>query len=137
MNDINRKAIFQGTAVFAGLYALHLLIVPILVPVMEGGWKSHPLFGISQIIGVLTCVAGGYVAGRVAGERGFFYGFNVGALGTVLSVIAAAAFSLITGSKLPPLWSLPIMLVINGFIGAVAGAVGTDFERVKGGYWKE
>lgn len=137
MNAINRKAIFQGTAVFAGLYILHLVIVPILAQFMEGGWKSPALFGLSQLIGVLTCVAGGFVAGRVAQERGFFYGFNVGALGTILSAAAAALWSLVTGAKLPLLWSLPVMILVNGFIGAVSGIVATNFEQIKGGYWKD
>jgi hypothetical protein len=72
MNPINRKAIFQGTAVFAGLYTLHLVIVPIVMPgnpcpapfgrlrranrlscrfvarFMEGGWESSALFSLSH-----------------------------------------------------------------------------------------
>lgn len=136
MKPIDRVAIYKGTAVFAGLYILHIVLVPLLVRYMEGGWKSASLFGLSQVVGVLTCVGGGYVAGCVAGERGFLHGFNVGALGAVLSLVASSLWSLVVDLPMPRAWTLPLMILFNGFIGALGGIVATNFERAGGGYWR-
>jgi hypothetical protein len=86
------------------------------------------MFAVSQMLGVATCFISGYVSARVAGERGFFYGFNVGALGTVLSALAAAAFSLATGAPLPGLGlrALPFWIFVNGSLAGFAGLVVMD-----------
>jgi len=122
MNNINPKAIIVGTAVFALIYAVHIMILPLLKDSLDTG-DGDAMFAVSQMLGVSTCFISGYVSARIAGERGFFYGFNVGALGTVLSALAAYAFSMATGARLPGLGlrALPFWLFVNGSLAGFAG----------------
>jgi len=122
MNDTNPKAIIIGTAVFALIYCLHILILPLLRFKLEVG-DGDAMFAVSQMLGVATCFIPGYISARIAGERGFFYGFNVGALGTVLSALAAVAFSWFTGANLPGsgLHTLPFWIFVNGSLAGFAG----------------
>jgi hypothetical protein len=122
MNNTNPKAILIGTAVFAFIYSVHILILPLLKNSLEVG-EGGSMYFVSQMLGVATCFISGYVSARVAGERGFFYGFNVGALGTVLSALAAVGFSLATGASLPGLGlrALPFWIFVNGSLAGFAG----------------
>jgi putative membrane protein (TIGR04086 family) len=127
MNNTNPKAIIVGTAVFAFIYFLHIMILPLLKNSLDFG-EGSAMFAVSQMLGVATCFISGYVAARIAGERGFFYGFNVAALGTVISALAAVAFSLATGAKLPGLGlqTLPFLIFVNGSLGGFAGLLIID-----------
>lgn len=125
--NLNREALVKGTLVFLGLYTLHLISVPLLTRAFEGGWKSSALFGLSQIIGVATCLVAGYVAARIAGEKGFMYGFNVGALGTLITALGAIVFSFLFKVKFPLLDRLPFWLMVNGFLAAFGGIMTTNF----------
>jgi hypothetical protein len=122
MNNTNPRAIIVGTAVFALIYGVHILILPLLKDSLDVG-AGNAMFFVSQMLGVATCFISGYVSARIAGERGFFYGFNVGALGTVLSALAAAAFSLATGARMPGLGlrALPFWIFVNGSLAGFAG----------------
>ncbi|PZN72737.1 MAG: hypothetical protein DM484_23965 [Candidatus Methylumidiphilus alinenensis] len=122
MNNVNPKAIIIGTSVFALLYVIHILILPLLKNSLDMG-EGGSMFAVSQMLGVSTCLISGYIAARVSGERGFFYGFNVGALGTVLSALAAVAWSMFTGAKLPGLGlvTLPYWIFVNGSLAGFAG----------------
>lgn len=122
MNNTNPKAILIGTAVFAFIYFIHIMILPLLKNSLDMG-NGDAMFAVSQMLGVATCFISGYVSARIAGERGFFYGFNVGALGTVLSALAAVAFSMATGAKLPGLGLhiLPFWIFVNGSLAGFAG----------------
>lgn len=130
MNNIKIKAIVIGTAVFAGFYTLHILIYP-LMRFKLGSGDGSAMFAVSQMLGVATCFISGYVAARIAGERGFFYGFNVGSLGTVLSALAAVTFAFITGAPLPGtgLQSLPFWLFVNGSLAGFAGLAVIDMVK--------
>ncbi len=127
MNNTNPKAIIIGTAVFALIYFIHIMILPLLKSSLDMG-EGDAMFAVSQMLGVATCFISGYVSARIAGERGFFYGFNVGALGTVLSALAAAAFSLLAGAKLPGmgLRTLPFWIFVNGSLAGFAGLLVTN-----------
>ena len=122
MNTVNPKAILIGTLVFAMIYAVHILILPLLKNSLDMG-EGGAMFAVSQMLGIATCFVSGYTAARIAGERGFFYGFNVGAIGTVLSALAAVAFSMVTGAKLPGLGliTLPYWIFVNGSLAGFAG----------------
>lgn len=118
--SINRKAIIQGTAVFAVLYFIHLMFLPVLAKSIEHG-DGGIVYSVHQVLGILTCLLSGYVAARIAGERGFFYGLNVGALGTVLSALAALLWAAATGAKTPSLGMLPFWIFVNGSLAGFAG----------------
>ncbi len=125
MNKIHPKPIIVGTAIYALLYFIHIMILPIVSKSLEAG-EGGAMFVIHQVLGVATCFVSGYVAARIAGERGFFYGFNVGALGTVLSAVAAAAWSKIMGAALPlGLSTLPFWIFVNGSLAGFAGILFT------------
>lgn len=127
MNDIKPRAVVLGTAAFALLYFLHVLILPLLDASIDLG-KGGAMMAVSQMLGVATCVIPGYVSARISGERGFFYGFNVGGLGTVLSALAAILWSLATGAMLPGLGlaALPFWIFVNGSLSGFAGLMATD-----------
>jgi hypothetical protein len=122
MNNANPKAILIGTAIFAFIYSIHILILPLLKSSLESG-DGGPMYFVSQMLGVSTCFISGYVSARIAGERGFFYGFNVGALGTVLSALSAVAFSMLMGAQItgPGLRTLPFWIFVNGSLAGFAG----------------
>ena len=124
---INRKAIFQGTAIFIVLYFIHLMILPALAKSGQRGEDGAAIFGLHQRLGVATCLISGFFGARIAGERGFFYGFNVGALGTVISALAAILWAALTGAKFPPIGMLPFWIVVNGFLAAFAGLFAVNF----------
>ncbi len=127
MKNIHPKPILVGTAVFALLYFIHIMILPLLRNSLETG-EGGAMFVIHQMLGVATCFVSGYVAARIAGKRGFFYGFNVGALGTVLSALAAVAWSKIMGAGLPGLGlaTLPFWIFVNGSLAGFAGLLFTN-----------
>ncbi len=122
MNNTNPKAIIIGTAVFALIYAIHIMILPLLKNSLDMG-DGDAMFAVSQMLGVATCFISGYVSARISGQRGFFYGFNVGALGTVLSALAAVAFSIAMGARMPGLGlrTLPFWIFVNGSLAGFAG----------------
>ncbi|BBL69903.1 hypothetical protein [Methylogaea oryzae] len=125
--NFNRKAIIQGTLVFIGLYTLQILLIPVLAKFVDGGWKSVGLSGFRQVLGVAICLGAGYVAGRIAGERGFLHGFNAGAFGTLLTAVAAVAFSFMFGIQAPFLDSLPVWVVLHGALAGVGGLMTVNF----------
>lgn len=125
--NFNRRAIIQGTLVFIGLYTLQILLIPLLAKFVEGGWKSVGLSGFRQVLGIAICMVSGYVAARIAGERGFFHGFNVGAFGTLLTALAAVVFSFLFGIQTPFLESLPLWVVVHGFLAGVGGLLTVNF----------
>jgi hypothetical protein len=122
MNNIKPRAIIGGTAVFALLYIIHVMILPLLKNSLEIG-EGGAMLAVSQMLGVATCFIPGYVSARISGERGFFYGFNVGALGTLISALAAVAWSMATGARLPGLGlsTLPFWIFVNGSLSGFAG----------------
>jgi hypothetical protein len=125
---INRRAILQGMLVFIALYCIHLLVLPTVAESFAKGDNASVMFGVHQFLGLATCLASGYVAGSIAGESGFFYGLGVGALGTLLSALAAVIWSMTMGSTFPELQRLPFWIMVNGFLSAFAGLLATYAE---------
>ena len=119
--NINRKALVQGTGIFIVLYFIHLMMLPMVAKSTQSGNGASAWYGLHQFLGIATCLLSGFVAARIAGERGAFYGFNVGALGTVISALAAMLWSKITGAQFPGLGMLPFWIFVNGFLAAVGG----------------
>lgn len=112
---INSKAIGCDTAVLILVYALHVLILLLPRHKLDRG-EDLAIFAVSQILGIATCLILGYISARIAGERGLFYGFNVGALGTIFSGLSAVLHSYATGAQLPGsgLATLPFWIFVNG-----------------------
>jgi hypothetical protein len=125
---INRRAVVQGTLVFLALYCIHLLVLPMVAESFAKGDNASVMFGVHQLLGLATCLVSGYVAGSIAGEKGFFYGLGVGAMGTLISALAAVIWSLTMGARFPELQRLPFWIMINGFLSAFAGLLATYTE---------
>lgn len=130
---LNRRAVAWGTGVAVGLYTIHVLLLPVLVETGPGGSSNSILFGIHQMLGVATWLAGGYVAARMAGEKGFVYGFVVGVLGTILTALASIVWSLLTSAEFPIVVTLPFWILVNGFLAAFAGLLTTGTVSDPGG----
>lgn len=125
--NFNLKAIAVGTAVFAALYFIHLMILPLLIKSLESG-GGEVIFAVHQGLGLATCLLSGYIAARIAGRRGFMHGFNVAALGTALSALAAALWSKLTGAPFPGLAMLPFWIFVNGSLAGFAGLFATKYR---------
>ena len=127
---INRKALLWGTGIFIVLYAIHLLLLPLLVGTEQGGKASDStLYGIHQFLGLATCLVSGFVAARLAKQNGFLHGFIVGCLGTLVTALAAVLWSLATGAKFPILGTFPFWLLVNGFLSAFAGLMASNLKE--------
>lgn len=125
MKKINLRAVISGTAAFLVLYCVHLMLLPMLAEAFAKGDKDSWVFGLHQFLGLATCLVSGYVAAVVAGEKGFFYGLGVGVLGTIISGLAAAAWSVTMHAPAPELARMPFWAMINGFLAAFAGLLAT------------
>lgn len=125
MKKINLRAVVQGTLVFIALYCIHLLILPWLSDAFTSGDRESLVFAIHQFLGLATCMVSGYVAAVIAGEKGFFYGLGVGALGTVISALAAVLWAVVMDAPFPTLVRLPFWVMVNGFLSAFAGLLAT------------
>lgn len=128
--DCDAKAVLWGLGVFLGLYVLHLLLLPWLVGAGAGGKEGDAaLYGLHQFLGLATCLVSGFVAARIAGNRGFLHGGLVGLLGTLVTALLAMLWAGVTGAKFLGLTTLPFWLMVNGFLGAFAGIVATNLQE--------
>jgi hypothetical protein len=113
---IHPKALGYGVLVFAALYVAHVFIIPIAAQIFTETSPFSPLWILNQVLGFATVGVSGFVAGRIAGERQFFHGALVGALGTVASAVAAAIMAFFTSQKMPAVVSVILWLITNGFL---------------------
>lgn len=127
MPPVHGKALSRGILLFLFLYVVHVGILPLLVGERAANSDYQGLlYGINQLLGVLTCLLPGFVAGRLAGTNGFLHGGLVGGISTVLTALMAMAWALITGARFMGLGMLPFWLVINVFLCAFAGMLSTS-----------
>jgi MFS family permease len=130
MLNLNPKALRWGLALFIVLYATHLLLLPLLVGTEGGGKESSgTLYAVHQFLGLATCLVAGFVAARIAGERGFLHGAVVGGVGTLLTFLAALLWSLATGAKFLGMGMLPFWMMVNGFLAGFAGFVAANLKE--------
>jgi cyanate permease len=127
LSNLDPKALRLGLATFLGLYVLHLLVLPLLVGT-EGDSKesSGTLYAIHQFLGLATCLVAGFVAGRIAGTKGFLHGGVIGAVGTLLTALGAMLWSVVTGAKFLGLGTIPFWIMVNGFLTAFGGFIATN-----------
>ena len=121
---IHQKAIVYGVLAFIGLYTAHLLIVPFFAGLLGKGGAILGL--LSQLLGIAALLIPGFLAGRLAGERGFTHGCIVGALGTLASALVAFVVSVFAGSEfLVGIHSL-FRLLLNSMLSGFGGMLGEN-----------
>ncbi|MCX8996289.1 TIGR04086 family membrane protein [Rhizobiaceae bacterium BDR2-2] len=119
-------AIFAGTAtVIAVFFTLSLLATSLGLGMVDAQ-SGSPLEGVGTTFGIsaaitllLSLVAGGFVAGRLAGTSGFTHGFLTWAVSLILAVL----FGMVTISGAARTSVSALGSVASG-AGAVAGATG-------------
>ena len=131
--SLNGRAILWGIGLFVLLYFVHVAVLPWLVGERaQGSDEQMVLYFISQALGILTCLAPGYVAAKMAGHHGFVHGGLVGGISTVVTALIAMVFAIATGNKFFGLATMPFWIVINGFLGAFAGIMATNLADEDG-----
>ena len=132
MVDLDGKALRLGIGLYMALYVFHILLLPTLVgESAANGEYQGVLFAVNQALGLATCLAPGFLAAKKAGHHGFMHGGVVGMVSTVLTVLLAMGWAIISHGKFYGLETLPFWLVINGFLGAFAGLVATNLAEDK------
>lgn len=128
---LDRKAIVYGVLIYIGLYVAHLLIIPLVAKVTEDTGTFSFLWILNQLLGFATVGVSGFVAGHIARRRRFSHGFSVGALGTVISALAALLVSLFAALEPPSIDSVFGWLITNGFLSGLAAMFSENFDRGK------
>jgi len=127
MLDINGGALIRGIGLFLVLYLIHVVLLPKLVgtQAIMGDYQGL-LYGINQLLGLATCIAPGFWAGKIAGRRGFVHGSLVGGISTILTALTAMVWSIVTGARFMGLETIPFWVLINGFLAALGGFLATS-----------
>lgn len=128
---LNRKAIVYGVLIYLALYGAHLLIIPVFAKLTDDREAFSFLWILNQFLGIATVGVSGFLAGRMAGERLFTHGFSVGALGTVISAIAALLVSLFTARESPSIDAVVGWLATNGALSGVAAMLSKNNDQRK------
>jgi len=125
--NLNGRAILSGIGLYVLLYFLHIGALPWLVGEKAAGSDEQVvLYFVSQGLGILTCLAPGYLAAKMAGHHGFVHGGLVGGISTVITALIAMVFAIVAGSQFVGFGSMPFWVVVNGFLGAFAGIMASD-----------
>lgn len=128
--DLNGKALIRGVVLYLTLYMLHLGLLPLLAGEKASSSDIRMvLYALNQFIGLVTCLAPGYLAGRVAGRQGFMHGGIVGGVSTVMTALLAMVWAVITGARFYGIDTLPFWVMVNVFLGAVAGIYATNLDE--------
>jgi pheromone shutdown protein TraB len=127
MIDIHGRALIRGIGLYLILYVLHLGVLPKLVGTQAVlGDSPGLLYGINQILGLATCLAPGFIAGKIAQKRGFLHGGLVGGISTILTALMAMVWSIVTGAQFLGLGTIPFWILVNGFLSALGGFLATS-----------
>lgn len=126
---LNPKALCYGVLVFAGLYVVHVFIVPVAAKVFHDTETFSVLWILNQALGFATVGVSGFVAGHIARERRFVHGATVGALGTIGSAVAAAIIAFFTSQKMPALASVFPWLLTNGLLSGIGALLSENYDR--------
>lgn len=128
--DLNGKALVRGVGLYLALYVVHLGLLPLLAGQEASSSDIRMvLYALNQFIGLVTCLAPGYLAGRVAGRQGFMHGGIVGGVSTVITALMAMLWAVMTGARFYGVDTLPFWVMVNVFLGAVAGIYATNLEE--------
>jgi hypothetical protein len=124
MFNLNLKAVIYGVLTFLGLYFINILVSQLLLsaisPMAAGGTNYAYMF-LSQLMGVAVLLVPGFVAGRIATERGFTHGAVTGAIGTLLTALAALIVAFFRSRGIPISGTLFFWLIMNSMLCGFGG----------------
>jgi hypothetical protein len=128
---INQKAVVYGILACIGLYITNIVILPLLANIMGKAVTGPVFFFLRQLLGLAIFLVPGFIAGRIAGERGFTHGAIVGVSGTVISALLAFFVSLIRGSKSYISGDIILWLGVNAILCGFGGMAGENRDWYK------
>lgn len=132
--DLNFKAIGYGALAFLGCYFANLLLLPLLLSganALASEGANYVFWFLKQIIGIAVLFIPGFLAGRIAAQRGFTHGIITGVIGTFLTALAATLVSLLRSRGIPISGTILFWLVTNAAISGLGGMAGEDPRWVK------
>jgi hypothetical protein len=124
MFNLNLKAVIYGVLTFVGLYFINIFVAQWLSSAtspMAGGGTNYVYMFLSQLMGVIILLVPGFLAGRIATERGFAHGAVTGAIGTLLTALAAVIVALFRSKGIPISGTLFFWLVMNSMLCGFGG----------------
>jgi ATP/ADP translocase len=124
MFNLNLKAVIYGVLTFVGLYFIDILVVQLLASAtgaMAAGGTNYAYMFLSQLMGVAILLVPGFLAGRIANERGFIHGAVTGAIGTLLTALAALIVALFRSRGIPISGTLFFWLIMNSMLCGFGG----------------
>jgi putative membrane protein (TIGR04086 family) len=124
MFNLNLKAVIYGVLTFVGLYFINILVVQLLLSAtsdVAAGGANYAYMFLSQLMGVIILLVPGFLAGRIANERGFIHGAVTGAIGTLLTALAALIVALFRSRGIPISGTLFFWLIMNSMLCGFGG----------------
>jgi hypothetical protein len=124
MFNLNLKAVIYGVLTFVGLYFINILVSQLLssaISPMAAGGTNYVYMFLSQLMGVAVLLVPGFVAGRIATERGFTHGAVTGAIGTLLTALAALIVAFFRSRGIPISGTLFFWLIMNSMLCGFGG----------------
>ena len=124
MFNLNLKAVIYGVLTFVGLYFINIFVAQWLSSAtssMAGGGTNYVYSLLGQFMGVVVILVPGFLAGRIATERGFTHGAVTGAIGTLLTALAALIVALFRSRGIPISGTLFFWLVMNSMLCGFGG----------------
>jgi hypothetical protein len=121
MFNLNLKAVTYGVLTYVGLYFIDILVVQLLSSAMAAGGTNYAYMFLSQLMGVAIILVPGFLAGRIATERGFAHGAVTGAIGTLLTALAALIVALFRSRGIPISGTLFFWLIMNSILCGFGG----------------
>lgn len=127
MFNLNLKAVIYGVLTFVGLYFINILVLQLLgsaTSAMAAGRTNYVYAFLGQLMGVAILLVPGFLAGRIANEHGFTHGAVTGAIGTLLTALAALIVALFRSKGIPISGTLFFWLIMNGMLCGFGGMAG-------------
>ncbi|MDQ3958845.1 MAG: hypothetical protein M3255_00780 [Pseudomonadota bacterium] len=127
MFNLNLKAVIYGVLAYVGLYFIDILVVQLLASAtssMAADGTNYVYSLLSQFMGVVVILVPGFLAGRIATERGFTHGAVTGAIGTLLTALAALIVALFRSRGIPISGTLFFWLIMNSMLCGFGGMAG-------------
>jgi hypothetical protein len=124
MFNLNLKAVIYGVLAYVGLYFIDILVVQLLASAtssMAADGTNYVYSLLSQFMGVVVILVPGFLAGRIATERGFTHGAVTGAIGTLLTALAALIVALFRSRGIPISGTLFFWLIMNSMLCGFGG----------------